>query len=115
MVQVSRGSSDDIEQGTVAHNDAAVERDRRPEHRQVEVPGGEAAGELVGAGREQEIAGQRAQFRAIEIAAVVGGPGLATVPIVPLASSNIANWLINRAVRKLASISAATQTMPASI
>ena len=37
-------------------------------HRHIEVPGGVAAGELVGAGGEQEIARHRAQFGAVGVA-----------------------------------------------
>jgi len=40
-------------------------------HRQIEMPGGVAAGEFIGAGGEQKIAGDGAQFGAVAVALVV--------------------------------------------
>ena len=49
----------------------AVERDRAVAQRQVEVAARVAAGDFVGAGAVEEVAGERAQLGAVEVALVV--------------------------------------------
>ena len=63
-------------QHPVAHHLGAVDRDRGPHHRNVEMSGGVAPGEFVRAGREQEIAGDRADLGAVGVALVVHGQRL---------------------------------------
>ena len=64
-------SAKHVLQHTVMHHRDTVQFDRRSHHRQVKMPGGVAAGELVGAGGKQEIAGDGAQLGAVGIALVV--------------------------------------------
>src|SRR5436190_783677 len=53
------------------HHHRSIHRDRGAHHRQVEVPRGVAPGELVRAGGEQEIAGNRADLGAVGVALAV--------------------------------------------
>src|ERR1700737_1374644 len=60
-----------ILQPAFADNGHIVQFDRRSHHRKIEMPGGVAASEFVGAGGKQEVAGNRTQFGAIGVALIV--------------------------------------------
>ena len=66
-------SAEHILQHASADDLGTIHRDGRAHHRNVEMAGGVAAGKLVGARREQEIAGNRAQLGAVAVLPVVHG------------------------------------------
>ena len=68
---LDRGLAEHVLQHAFAHHRDTVELDRRPHHRQIEMARRIAAGEFVGAGREQEIAGDGTNFRAVGVALVI--------------------------------------------
>ncbi len=71
LTLIPRTTSEHILQNPLVHHHSVIHRDRRAHHRNVEMSGRIAAGELVGAGGKQEVAGHRAQLRAVGVALIV--------------------------------------------